>query len=154
MRTTLDFLDAVKARHGLPSDYALAKKLGVTHQMISRYRTGKELLGDLSAIKVASLLEIDSGIVMAAVHAERAKSDQERTAWNAIFEKLGGIAAALLIGIGGMSAPSPAQASSAPISAQSGNGIGIMSTRRRYAKGNKLSLLPLELLFLRRHPLI
>ena len=154
MQTTLHFLDAVKARHSLTSDYALAPLLGITRSEVSRLRNGKNYLGDSTAIRVAELLEIDHGIVLAAVHAERAKSDQERTSWNAIFEKLGGIAAALLIGIGGMSAPSPAQASSTPHNASSAGPVGIMSTRRRYAKGNKLSLLPLELLFLRHHPLI
>lgn len=113
MQTTLHFLDAVKARHSLPSDYALAPLLRITRSEVSRLRNGKNYLGDSTAIRVAELLAIDSGIVIAAVHAERAKSDQERTAWTSIFEKLGGLAALVLIGIGGLSAAPPAQASDA-----------------------------------------
>jgi hypothetical protein len=123
MNTTCDFLDAIKSRHGVPSDYALAKLLGVTHQTISKYRVGKDFLGDSMAIQVAKLLEVDTAVILAAVHCERAKKPDEKAAWSAMLEKLGGIAAALFIGIGGMSAPAPAQA--APTS-QSAGTIGIM----------------------------
>lgn len=111
METTLQFLDAVKTRHGLTSDYSLAPILGVTRSAVSKFRSGKDFLGDSTALRVAELLEIDAGIVLAAVHRERAKTESEKAAWKAIIEKLGGIAAALLISVSGLSAPSPAQAS-------------------------------------------
>lgn len=41
MKTTVEFLDAVKARRDLPSDYAAAKVLGVTRAAVSRYRLGQ-----------------------------------------------------------------------------------------------------------------
>lgn len=113
MTTTIAFLDAVKARLNMPSDYALAKKLGCTHQTVSKYRVGKDFLGDTTAIRVAELLEMDPGIVIAAAHAERAKKPEERRVWEAIIQKLGGAAALVLIGIGAISAPAPAQASEA-----------------------------------------
>ena len=113
MRTTCDFLDAVKARYNLPSDYALAKKLDMTTQMVSQYRKGKDFLSDSRAIQIANLLEIDSGIVAAAIHEERAKTEQEKAMWRGMLERLGGIAASVLIGLGGLSAPAPAQASNA-----------------------------------------
>jgi hypothetical protein len=151
MQTTLHFLDAVKARHELPSDYALAPLLGITRSEVSRLRNRKNYLGDSTAIKVAELLEIDSGIVIAAVHAERAKSDAERTAWASIFEKLGGLAALVLIGIGGLTAAPPAEASTG-LQAQ-GNWHYV--NRRRNSKRHKpytfAGLLPLERFFLLKH---
>lgn len=81
MNTTIEFLDAVKARHSLPSDYALAKKLDVSQQCVSRWRIGKDTIGDLAAIKVAKLLEMDQRYVVACAHAERAKQDDERALW-------------------------------------------------------------------------
>lgn len=110
MKTTCELLDAVKARHNVPSDYALAKKLEVTQQEVSKYRTGKATLGDSTAIRLAQLLEIDPGIVLLTVHAERAKKDDEKAAWTAIIEKLGGLAASALIGLAAISAPPPAYA--------------------------------------------
>ena len=110
MGTTVNFLDAVKSRRGVISDYQLAKIIGVSQQTVSRYRVGKDYLGDSTAIRVAELLEIDPAIVVAAAHAERAKKPEERRVWEGIIQKLGGAAALLLIGIGAISVPSPASA--------------------------------------------
>ena len=96
MQTTTDFLDAVKAKTGLSSDYAIAKILGVTHQTVSRYRVGKDFLGNSTAIKVAVILEIDAAIVIACAHAERARSEQERELWEHIVKALGGLGVAPL----------------------------------------------------------
>lgn len=118
MKTTIEFLDELKARNGGISDYAVAKILGVTHQTISKYRVGKDYLGDSTAIRVAQLLEIDPAIIVAAMHAERAKSEDEKTVWREIFEKLGGVAASVVIGIAAYPLPvQPAQAAS--VSAES-----------------------------------
>ena len=132
---TCDFLNAVKARHGIESDYQLAKKLGFTPQMVSRYRVGKDQLSDSAAIKVANLLEIDPAIVLASVHAERAKAPEEKAAWTTILERLGGVAAIVLIGIGAISAPSPAQANTV----ESSGTMCIMSNKRRASRKHQAS---------------
>ncbi len=49
LKTIKHYLDAAKARHKLPSDYALAKKLEVGASHISNYRTS--LRGALWALK-------------------------------------------------------------------------------------------------------
>lgn len=122
MRTTLDFLDAVKARHALPSDYKLAQFMGISKQVISGYRNGKSLMDDQTALKVAELLDLSPGIVLSAVHAERAKSESEKAAWNSIFEKLGGLAASVLLV--SCLLPSPADASvSGPSASQQSDSV-------------------------------
>lgn len=133
MKTTIEFLDELKARKGGISDYAVAKILGVTQQTISKYRVGKDYLGDSTAIRVAQLLEIDPAIIIASVHAERSKSEQEKAVWREIFEKLGGVAASVVIGIAAYSLPvQPVQAAS--ISAES---MYIMLSRLRSKKKNR-----------------
>jgi hypothetical protein len=126
MTRTVEFLDAVKSRHHVGSDYALRTLLQVSKQTISRYRNGEDYLGDIPAARVAELLEIDPGYVVACAHAERAKKPEEKAIWQHIMQKLGGAAALVLIGLGGLSAPSPAQASPASASEP----ISIMSNRR------------------------
>ncbi len=143
MKTTVEFLDAVKAKNGGISDYALAKVLGVTQQTVSRYRTKKDYLGDAMAIRVAELLEIDSAFVLACSHAERAKGEAEKAAWVAMVEKLGGLAASVVLGVSLFAAPAPAQA--AP-SAQAGT-ICIMSIRRKRIVEAMLSSFPALLPF-------
>lgn len=109
MQTTIEFLDAVKARHSLPSDYALAPVLGITRSAVSKLRNKQDFLGDQTALKVAELLDLSPGIVLSAVHAERAKDPAEKSAWNSIFEKLGGLAASVMLFACFL--PSPAEAS-------------------------------------------
>lgn len=99
MKTTIDFLNAVKTVRELTSDYQLAKFLGVTASSISLSMSGRTYLGDETAIKVADALEIDPAQVIASVHYERAKKAEEKAVWKEILERLGGIAAALFIGV-------------------------------------------------------
>lgn len=110
MKTTVDFLDELKARNGGASDYAIAKILGVTRSAVSNYRNGKSHFDDLTAARVAKLLEIDPALVVMAVHAERAKKPEERALWEGILERLGGLAAALALGIGLQAMPIPSHA--------------------------------------------
>lgn len=115
MRTTVDFLDAVKARHSLPSDYALAPYLGITRAQVSRLRNQKDYLGDSTALTVAKLLELDPAEVVAAAHAERAKTPDKKAMWESIMERLGRAAACALLGLA-LAAPAPsAQASESPV---------------------------------------
>ncbi len=109
MNTTLELLDAVKVRHSLPSDYKLAKVMGVTHSCISNYRSGRSTLDDSMVLKVADLLESDPAMILATVHAERAKRPEEKAVWQSIMERLGGAAACALLGVA-LSAPAPAEA--------------------------------------------
>lgn len=109
MQTTNEYLDAVKAKTGAASDYALAKILNVTHSRISNYRTGYSKMDDYLALQVAQILEIEPFIVMASIHAERAKTEPEKNAWKAALEKFGGMAAAVVLGIS-VSAPTHSQA--------------------------------------------
>lgn len=94
--TTNELLDQVKARHGLPSDYALAKLLGWTPQAVSNYRNRGRSLGDLSAIQVAGALEVDPGYVLAVVSAERAQTEEARRAWERAARRLSGALAGVL----------------------------------------------------------
>lgn len=106
MKTTCEFLDDIKANNNGASDYAIAKMLGVTRSCVSFYRTGRSCFDDSTSIKVANLLNIDPSIVVSAVHAERAKSVQEKAVWKGIYERLGGMAAAILLGLA-LAAPTP-----------------------------------------------
>lgn len=97
MQTTNDFLDMLKARRGLASDYAVAKFLGCSPSRISNYRSKRSHFGDDEAILMAELLEIDPAYVLANIHAERAKDEVQKRVWKDLVKRLGGTAAALLL---------------------------------------------------------
>ncbi len=72
MKTIKHYLDAAKARHKLPSDYALAKKLEVGASHISNYRSGRSHPDDAMAVHLARLLGIGPLEIIAAAHYHRA----------------------------------------------------------------------------------
>jgi hypothetical protein len=85
---TYEYLDAVRKKLDLPSDYALQKPLGVTKQQLSRYRTGLDSLSDGIALQVAEILQLDGGRVLLDMHIERSKTPEIRAAWASVMEKI------------------------------------------------------------------
>lgn len=83
-KTTVEFLNAIKDKHGIQSNYALARKLGQTDTSIARWAHGKGSFSDETCLHVADLLEIDPAYVVACIHAERAKHEAERNVWERI----------------------------------------------------------------------
>lgn len=87
MRTSVQYLDAVKRKLGVSSDYALRTHLGITTASISSIRNGKSHMGEETAIKVADILGIAREEVLSAVSAERAKSPEARAVWTSMWDK-------------------------------------------------------------------
>lgn len=110
MKTSIEFLDAVKAKTGAVSDYQLAKILNVTRAGISSYRMKRSYFDDEMCLKVASILEIEPFLVLASIHAERAKTAPEKAAWLSAFEKFGGMAASFVFASALLAQPAPAEA--------------------------------------------
>jgi predicted transcriptional regulator len=84
---TLEFLEAVKEKRGITSDYALAKVLGITQAGVSSYRTGKSGLSDDVALTVAEILQLHPMQVIASANAERAKTPEQKARWMGLMEK-------------------------------------------------------------------
>ena len=84
---TNEYIDAVKAKLALPSDYAAAKTLGVSHQSVMQYRNGRSAMGVETCMKVGEILGIDGHKVYADGQIERAKSAAQATFWADISEK-------------------------------------------------------------------
>ncbi|HJV86930.1 MAG TPA: helix-turn-helix domain-containing protein [Noviherbaspirillum sp.] len=83
---TAEYLDALRAKLDLPSDYALQKVLGVTKQQVSRYRKGHDVFSDEVALRVAEFLGRHPGLVMLDMHRERAKTPESKALWQEIFK--------------------------------------------------------------------
>ncbi len=78
---SVEFLDAVRARHGIPSDNKLATFLGIVRPRISMYRTRKRKLAPADCFKVARALEEPIDYVMAEIQAEKAQRVEDRAVW-------------------------------------------------------------------------
>lgn len=102
--TTVEFLDALKARKGLSTDYQLFKALGWKQTTVSSYRRGRSAMAGPHAIRVADELGLPREYVLACMEAERENNDQVADVWRELAHRLRGIAAsillALLLGVG------------------------------------------------------
>lgn len=96
-KTTADFLNELKVKHGLKSNYAVAKFLDQTDTAIARWAHGKGTFSDETAMKIAELLEYDPAYVMACMAAERSKDANVKKTWEWTAHHLGGLAAALAV---------------------------------------------------------
>ncbi len=103
MQTTVQFLDAVRVRHGLPSDYKLAKFLGVSQSSISHYRRGQSMMDEAMCLKIAAALGVEQGEVLVAIAFEREKRAEVKRAWQRVAQRLASVAGAILIGLPGLS---------------------------------------------------
>lgn len=97
MKTTADFLDALRVKLDLPSDGRLAAFLGIHRQYLSRYRRNVITFDDEMAMKVADLLDTDPAYVVACMHAQRAKTVKEQKLWERIATLSAGITVCLVL---------------------------------------------------------
>lgn len=111
MRTTSDYLREAKKALGVSSDYALARELGLTRAAVSHYSCGRRVMDDDTALKVAEAIGVHPIEVLAAAHAERARTAEQRGLWEKVMREYGGKAAALLLAAGLYGSPAPSQAS-------------------------------------------
>ncbi len=100
MRNTIEVLEALKAKTGAPSDYALHKILGVTRQAISVYRSGNGSFSDEMALKVASILEVEPCLILAIAYADRTANTEVKAVWKTVLERVSGVAAMCLLATG------------------------------------------------------
>ena len=74
--TTEQWLNLLKKEKNLTSDYQLAKYLGLTHQAISYLMSGKSVMSDTTALKVADALGYSHLLLILSVSRERLKSQK------------------------------------------------------------------------------
>lgn len=91
MKTTEKYLEAAKKKLGIESDYELAKRLGIQRTAVSNYRTGRSVMDDYTAAKIAQALDINPLTVIATANAEREKVTERRTFWLKIASQGGGV---------------------------------------------------------------
>lgn len=109
-------LDECKEKLEVKSDYALAKKLEIHAGLISDYRSGKREPDEYACLKFAEVLGLDGEMLIVHFAARKAKNPKVREYLQKHYERLGGMAAAIMMAfvtlIVTMGYPAPAQAAS------------------------------------------
>lgn len=124
MSALAELLDAVRERSGLPSDMALATKLGIQRQTLHQARKGVAGLSDERIAQLCELGKLDGAVWMAKIHAERATSPVERKVWRSVLDRLSAAAAVLMLVV--VAAPSVARANPVQTQGLSDSGGGSM----------------------------
>lgn len=108
MTHTTEYLDACKVSLQVESDYALAKKLGISTGGIANYRSARSYPDDQVCAKIAEVLGVEPGVIVAGVQVDRHQADESAATWRWIYEKVSATAAAVMLGAV-LIGPSPAQ---------------------------------------------
>lgn len=89
MKTTADYIDELREKFGVDSDFSAMSKLGVKHrQQVSQWRQHHGAFGEELSLKVAEELEIDPAEVLLAMEIQREKNEAVRNVWERIAERM------------------------------------------------------------------
>lgn len=81
------YLDAVRERHHLKSDTALAEFLGVTQAAISHYRSARRTMDNETCLRIAQALDMADPLpIIMAADLDRAERAGQRSLWE-VFSK-------------------------------------------------------------------
>ncbi len=94
---TAEYLDQVKEKLNLSSDYQLAREIGVSTGGIANYRKGRNTFDQFVCFQVADILEINPAEIIANIQAERETDKFKREYWLEKAQQFG--RAALLAGV-------------------------------------------------------
>lgn len=130
---TAELIDLARARAGIESDYRLAKILSVTRATVSQWRSGTtypDLLMVFRLAELAELKHVDTVIASLEVdRSNRAARPEQAEAWRQVLEKIGGIAAAVIVSVGLGGAAIGANPASARVSGDQGGSSPSVDTR-------------------------
>jgi hypothetical protein len=116
--TVNQLLDAIKARHTLPSERKLAQHMEWDQSQLRNYRKGRSSPNNVAALEIARELDIDEGMVLLICHAEREQDAHTKKVWLYMASTLSKLtAAALAVGFVAI-ASTPTSSRAAESSAQ------------------------------------
>lgn len=133
-------LDQARIGANLPSDNALAQRMGVTRAVVSNWRQARNPIPDERIAQICAMAKLDGPLWIAMVHAERAQTQTERALWRLMLDRIS--AAAAVFALVALSMPGLANAKTAQIQAVSAADNGGMYIMFKLLRGWLARLLP------------
>ncbi|MFS8934748.1 helix-turn-helix domain-containing protein [Cupriavidus taiwanensis] len=133
------YLDAVIERHGLTSDSALARLLGVKQNTVSQWRAGTRTPDNEACLQIAQALEMpDPMPIIMAADMDRAERAGQRSLWEVFSRRMAQAAApatlaVLVASVTNFVTPSAAQA--APALDRDSRTLSVMSNKVDFGDG-------------------
>jgi len=98
--TIIELIEKAKSRSNLPSNYALAKALGIPQNYIIGWVKGNRHPSTEEAIQLATLAGLDEMQVIATINIETAKNPKKKEFWKHYIESRGITAVVSMIALG------------------------------------------------------
>ncbi|EHX2565827.1 helix-turn-helix transcriptional regulator [Escherichia coli] len=89
MKWLEDYIDELKERLKLQSDYATAQYLGIPRQSMTKIRNNTALIGHDKCLKIANALKIDPVEIIATVNAQKEKDKDLKAMWIRLAKEKG-----------------------------------------------------------------
>lgn len=103
MQTARTLLDKARKTRSIASDKALAERIGVQRSLVSGWATGAVPMPDARIVEIAELAGEDPGTWLLAIHAAQDTGAVGRH-WQALANRLGSMAASVLLTTGAIGA--------------------------------------------------
>lgn len=97
--TFLSVVDQIKTRHDLKSDYAVCKMFGLSPQNFSNWRSGRSHPDEKMCQILAEAAGIDPLVLAASMQSQRSKTEEARSLWALVAERLQMVPQALLAAV-------------------------------------------------------
>jgi plasmid maintenance system antidote protein VapI len=128
---SVEFLAAVRQRHGIESTRALAAFLKLERERVTAVQQGRRRLDPDMCIAVAAALELPPEYVLASVQAERAKRTEHRRLWERLAKLAKHAGAAAVVGFIASTAPAPSAQAAGHNAAENIHSAQYRDRRRR-----------------------
>lgn len=103
-----DYVDALRVKLSAPSDYALAKMLGVQQNQIARYRKGGTF-DNAMCVRASEILGLQPLEIIGDMELQRAHTDAQRAHWAKFLQQFqrvsAAVAACAIVGFTGLASP-------------------------------------------------
>lgn len=97
--TTFDYLKLLKKELNVETAYAVARDMGFSKQTVLNWQHKRGTFDDISAIKIAKVLNIPAEQILLDMRIERTKCPEAREAYKRLLKVLQGVAASIFIGV-------------------------------------------------------
>lgn len=98
MKTPAMYINDLKNQGLARSDADVSRLLGVSRTAICYWQEGRSAPNAEQALRLAELLKIDAGEILAECEAARAKTPETRRAWEKVAARMAGAAAMVIVG--------------------------------------------------------
>lgn len=91
------YLDALREKLGVQSDYAVSLRMGWTRQLASNYRNNRNTFDNTTCAQIAEALGVTFDEIVADMEKQRAKTEAQREFWENFASRLKGAAAGVFL---------------------------------------------------------